>query len=64
MISLKSKKKNFVGDARSDWKPVKWKNIWVAEKDRSRLKALFNNVFTFKNLSCMAIHAISVFDKV
>ena len=29
-----------------------------------RLKALFNNVSTFKNLSCMAQHAISVFDKV
>ena len=28
------------------------------------LKALFNNVFTFKNLSCMSLHAISVFDKV
>ena len=27
-------------------------------------KALFNNVFTFKNLSCMSLHAISVFDKV
>ena len=26
------------------------------------LKALFNNVFTFKNLSCMTLHAISVFD--
>ena len=28
------------------------------------LKALFNNVLTFKNLSCMSRHAISVFDKV
>ena len=28
------------------------------------LKALFNNVFTLNNLSCMALHAISVFDKV
>ena len=28
------------------------------------LKALFNNVFTLKNLSCMSLHAISVFDKV
>ena len=28
------------------------------------LKALFNNVFTLKNLSCMALHAISVFGKV
>ena len=28
------------------------------------LKALFNNVSTLKNLSCMALHAISVFDKV
>ena len=30
----------------------------------NELKALFNNVFTFKNLSCMSLHAISVFDKV
>ena len=29
-----------------------------------KLKALFNNVSTFKNLSCMALHATSVFDKV
>ena len=28
------------------------------------LKALFNNVFTLKNLSCMSLHAIKVFDKV
>ena len=28
------------------------------------LKALFNNVFTLKHLSCMAVHAISVFGKV
>ena len=28
------------------------------------LKALFNNVFALKNLSCMALHAISVFGKV
>ena len=28
------------------------------------LKASFNNVFTFKNLSYMSLHAISVFDKV
>ena len=28
------------------------------------LKALFNNVFTLKNLSCMALHAIIVFGKV
>ena len=28
------------------------------------LNALFNNDFTFKNLSCMSLHAISVFDKV
>ena len=27
------------------------------------LKALFNNVFTLKNLSYMSLHAISVFDK-
>ena len=27
------------------------------------LKALFNNVSTVKNLSCMSLHAISVFDK-
>ena len=30
----------------------------------SSLKALFNNVFTLKNLSYMSLHAISVFDKV
>ena len=30
----------------------------------SPLTALFNNVSTFLNLSCMALHAISVFDKV
>ena len=29
-----------------------------------KLNALFNNVSTFKNLSCMALHAIGVFDKV
>ena len=28
------------------------------------LKALCNNVSTLKNLSCMALHAISAFDKV
>ena len=28
------------------------------------LEALFNNVSTWNNLSCMALHAISVFDKV
>ena len=28
------------------------------------LKALFNNVFTLNNLSCMTLHAISVFDNV
>ena len=27
-------------------------------------KALFNNVFTLKNLSCMSLHAISDFSKV
>ena len=27
------------------------------------LKASFNNVFTFKNLSNVSLHAISVFDK-
>ena len=30
----------------------------------STLKALFNNVFTLKNLSCVSLHAISVFGKV
>ena len=30
----------------------------------SSLKALFNNVFTFKNLSCKALYDISVFGKV
>ena len=33
-------------------------------KVETLLKALFNNVFTLKNLSCMALHAISVFSKV
>ena len=28
------------------------------------LKALFNKVFTLKNLSCISLHAISVFDTV
>ena len=28
------------------------------------LKVLFNNVSTFKNLSCMALHATCFFDKV
>ena len=36
------------------WHFVKW----------HPLKALFNNVFTLKNLSYMSLHAISVFDKV
>ena len=27
------------------------------------LKVLFNDVTTLKSLSCMALHAISVFDK-
>ena len=27
------------------------------------LKALFNNIFTLTNLSCMSLHAVSVFDK-
>ena len=32
---------------------------------KNTLKALFNNVSTLKrNLSCMVLHAISVFDKV
>ena len=30
----------------------------------SPLKASSNNVFTFKNLNSMTLHAISVFDKV
>ena len=30
----------------------------------SGLKALFNNVITLKDVSCMSLHAISVFDKV
>ena len=28
----------------------------------TNVKALFNNVFTFKILSCMSLHAICVFD--
>ena len=35
----------------------------LSEK-RQILKPLFNNVSTLNNLSCMALHAISVFDKV
>ena len=35
-------------------------DIWTGFE----LKALFNNVFTLENLSCMSLHAISVFDKV
>ena len=31
---------------------------------REMLKAMFNNVSTLQNLSCMALHAISVFEKV
>ena len=31
---------------------------------KASLKALFNNVFLLKNLSCLSLHAISVFDKV
>ena len=31
---------------------------------QQNLKVSFNNVFTFKNLSYMSLHAISVFDKV
>ena len=36
-----------------------------SKKEREReFKALFNNVPTLENLSCMALHAISVFDRV
>ena len=34
------------------------------DEPKNILKALFNNVSTLKNLSCMALHAIIVFDKV
>ena len=49
---------------------VRQKQDWIAQSlqtqkiSQSCLKALFNNVFTFENLSCMSLHAISVFDKV
>ena len=36
----------------------------VSMQQQGKLKALFNNVSTFNNLSCMALHAISVFYKV
>ena len=35
-----------------------------SEAKENILKASFNNVFTLTNLSCMSLHAISVFDKV
>ena len=35
---------------------------WDGKVMASSLQALFNNVSTFKNLSCMAIHVISVCD--
>ena len=38
--------------------------VWPRHACRYILKALFNNVFTFTNLSCMALHAISFLDKV
>ena len=51
----------------SAWRYSSWANLTITPtsvRSRRRLKALFNNVFTFKNLSCMSLHAISVFDKV
>ena len=38
--------------------------IWAPWTVIPILKALFNNVFTFKNVSCMSLHAINAFDKV
>ena len=40
-----------------------WKILPPVKQD-IHLKALFNNVSPLKNLSCIALHAISVFDKV
>ena len=63
--------------ARCTWDPV---GDWTDESDTPRiselgedpeylmevyfLKALFNNVSSSKNLSCMSVCAITVFDKV
>ena len=39
-----------------------WDKVDLCKSSHS-LKALFNNVSLLKNLSCMALHAISVFGK-
>ena len=35
-------------------------NYFLIKSTYFVLKALFNNVFTFKNLSCMSLHATSM----
>ena len=37
---------------------------WNTKVQKTSLKALCNHVFTLQNLSCMVLHAISVFGKV
>ena len=60
------------GDARYD---QPWQDDSLTDKNEVRadcilhvlfftLKAMFNDVFTLINLSCMSLHAIRVFDKV
>ena len=58
-----SKSPSFLG---RPWVPsAKVKRPENEEEELSHwLKALFNNVFTLKSLSCKSLHAISVFDKV
>ena len=43
---------------------VRFYEYTIHSMEQRCLKALFNNVSTFKNLSCMTHHAISVLDKV
>ena len=37
--------------------------MYTGTTSQGTLKALLNIVYTFKNLSCMALHARSVFNK-
>ena len=43
---------------------IEWFSHLVGRQWLTVLKALFNNVFTLKNLSCMVLNGISVFGKV
>ena len=36
----------------------------ISKHESLMLKVLFNNISSFKNMSCIALHAISVFDEV